>query len=120
MSRLLDCIVAIFLLLLAGPLLLLICLVIKWESPGPVFERQVSIDRNGRRFELLNFRTTEYHQAQPSWARSVTRTGEFLRYSRMERLPQLINVLRGDINLIEIDHTGWFWLVLVTCLSESA
>jgi lipopolysaccharide/colanic/teichoic acid biosynthesis glycosyltransferase len=85
-------------LVITGPLLLLIGAAILLESPGPVFDRRTSIDRHGRIFEELNFRTN----AQGSWARNITQLGWFLRYTRMDALPRLINVVRGDITLIEI------------------
>lgn len=79
------------------PLLLCVALAIKWEGPGPILEKQACIGRGGRRFQMLRFRTTESGQR---WI--PTRMGEFLRYTRMEDLPQLINVLRGDASLFRL------------------
>src|ERR1044071_5034318 len=78
-TRLLNITVASFLLLLTGPLLLLVCLLIKWDSPGPVFERQLSIDLHRRRCTLLRFRTTEFNEHRPTWGRRVTHVGKILR-----------------------------------------
>ena len=85
-------------LLITGPLFLIIAIAIRWESSGPVLDRRTSIDRQGRLFERLNFRTN----AQGKWARNITQVGWILRYTRMDALPQLINVVRGDITLAEM------------------
>ncbi len=85
------------------PLMMSVALAIKCESTGPVFDRQERIGRGGRRFMLLNFRTTLHH---PEYAnvsyhrRQTTRLGQFLRYTRIDALPQLINVLRGEMTVI--------------------
>ena len=93
-SRPLDVILAALLLAFTFPLLILVALAIKWESLGPVLDKQSCTGRGGRRFEMLSFRTTEYEQPRLGWARE-TRVGEFLRYTQIEALPQLINVIRG-------------------------
>jgi lipopolysaccharide/colanic/teichoic acid biosynthesis glycosyltransferase len=67
-----------------------------WESSGPILERHRSIDSQGRRIELLNFRTSGH---QIGW---------FLRYTRIESLPRLVNVLRGDIELIDVEFPDGF------------
>src|SRR5438067_1405533 len=105
-NRLLNAAIAVFLLVITGPLMLFIALSIRWESPGPVFDRHPSLNRDGRRFEELNFRTN----ARGKWARNITRIGWFLLYSRMVSLPQLVNVARGDISLVEMrDNSSSFW-----------
>jgi polysaccharide biosynthesis protein PslA len=99
-NRLLNSITAAIILVFIGPLLLFVALAIRWESPGgPALETRLSINRDGRRFRKLNFRVTEYDGRLP---RNVTRVGWFLLYTRIACLPQLLNVLRGDITLIEI------------------
>jgi lipopolysaccharide/colanic/teichoic acid biosynthesis glycosyltransferase len=72
--------------------------------PGPIFERQTCIALGGRRFQILNFRTTvpDPERSMPEWAREPTQLGGLLRYTRIESLPQLINVLRGDISLWDL------------------
>ena len=83
--------------------MMIVALAIKCESSGPVFYRQERIGRGGRRFMLLNFRTTLHH---PEYAnvryhrRQATRVGRFLRYTRIDTLPQLMNVLRGEMTVI--------------------
>jgi putative colanic acid biosynthesis UDP-glucose lipid carrier transferase len=101
MNRLGDVILASFLLLFTLPLMLTIAIAIKVESPGPVSEGQACIGARGRRFQLLGFRTTaaDSTRVQPS-----TRIGRFLRYSRIESLPQLINLLRGDLGVLDSER----------------
>lgn len=97
--------------LIAGALLLvlgpLVALLIKLSSPGPVFYRQVRLGRGGMPFELLKFRSMvadAEEEMGAQWAAKddprVTRVGRFLRYTRLDELPQIVNILRGDIHLI--------------------
>jgi exopolysaccharide biosynthesis polyprenyl glycosylphosphotransferase len=97
--------VAALALLVLSPLLVVIGLAIKLDSPGPVLFVHDRAGARGRRFKLLKFRTMR-PAAQPrsEWARDnndrITRLGEWLRKYRLDELPQLINVLRGDMNLV--------------------
>lgn len=106
-ARLRDLAIALTLLMLTLPLMVFVALAIKYESRGPVLIRQRRIGRGGRRFHLLKFRTKEYHPeeklAAPVWALKATRIGQFLRQARIEDLPQLINVLRGEMSIIDPD-----------------
>jgi exopolysaccharide biosynthesis polyprenyl glycosylphosphotransferase len=97
--------------LIAGALLLAlgpaVAVLIKLDSPGPVFYRQVRLGRGGSPFELLKFRSMVIHaeeEAGPQWAAKddprVTRVGRILRLTRLDELPQVLNILRGDIHLI--------------------
>jgi len=88
-----------------APLWPLIALAIRLDSPGPAIYRQERVGRGARTFALLKFRTM--HAAgvnDSSWVRDnttrITRVGRFLRWSHLDELPQLINVLRGDMNLV--------------------
>jgi len=103
MRRLGDCVIACLILALTAPLMLILALVIKLESEGPILERRDCIGRGGRRFQVLKFRTTMHdpRHAAPAWARQTTQIGQFLRYTRIEALPQLINILRGEMSLID-------------------
>jgi exopolysaccharide biosynthesis polyprenyl glycosylphosphotransferase len=91
-------------LVVAGPL---IALLIKADSPGPVLFRQTRSGRGGVPFELVKFRSmvadAEAHSGA-QWAADddprVTRVGRFLRRTRLDELPQVLNILRGDIHLI--------------------
>lgn len=105
MRRLADLLIAGVLILVSFPLMLLVALAIKWEGPGPILERETCIARGGRRFEMLKFRTMlpDPEHTMPVWARKPTQVGEFLRYTRIECLPQLINVLRGEMSILDPD-----------------
>ena len=97
MGRSRDIAGACFLLFVTLPLLLVVSLVIKWDSPGPVLEKRELVGRNGRHFQMLSFRTTVQRAGQLS--QQMTRVGQVIRYTGIEGLPQLINVLRGDMSL---------------------
>jgi exopolysaccharide biosynthesis polyprenyl glycosylphosphotransferase len=92
-------------LIVLAPLLALIALAIKLDSPGPVLFIQDRAGLGGRRIRLLKFRTMRPCDGPASeWARDndhrVTRVGRWLRRYRLDELPQLINVLRGDLHLV--------------------
>jgi len=92
-------------LLLLVPLLALIAIAIKLDSSGPVFFVHERAGAGGRRFKLLKFRTMHpAEQCTSEWAGDnndrITRVGEWLRKYRLDELPQLINVLRGEMNLV--------------------
>jgi exopolysaccharide biosynthesis polyprenyl glycosylphosphotransferase len=87
------------------PLFALIALAIKLDSGGPVFFVQERVGRAGRRFKLLKFRTMRPVQGRTSeWARDnrsrLTRVGSYLRRYRLDELPQLLNIVMGDMNLV--------------------
>jgi lipopolysaccharide/colanic/teichoic acid biosynthesis glycosyltransferase len=109
MRRLGDLAIACALLAITLPLLLLVWFAIKCDSPGPALEARERIGRGGRRFRMLVFRTTAHQPGRPTsaWAaQQTTRVGSFLRYTRIEALPQLINVLRGDMPLTDASLFG--------------
>jgi exopolysaccharide biosynthesis polyprenyl glycosylphosphotransferase len=93
-------------LVLTLPLLALSAIAIKLDSPGPVLYRQVRVGLHGRPFTLLKLRSmrTDAEVAGPAWATvddsRVTRVGAFLRVTRIDELPQLINVLRGEMGFV--------------------
>ena len=92
-------------LLLASPLLGLIAMAIKLGSPGPVLFVQQRVGAHGRPFRLMKFRTMhERRTAGSEWECDnrdrVTRLGAWLRAFRLDELPQLVNVLRGEMNLV--------------------
>jgi lipopolysaccharide/colanic/teichoic acid biosynthesis glycosyltransferase len=101
LRRLADVLIACVLLAITFPLMITVAVAIKLESAGPVLERQERIGRGGRRIERLKFRTTVHDPklATAAWTRKTTQLGEFLRHTRIDDLPQLINVLRGEITL---------------------
>ncbi|MEA2359030.1 MAG: hypothetical protein QOI62_2290 [Solirubrobacteraceae bacterium] len=132
LKRTMDLAGAAALLLAATPLLVLVALAVKLDSSGPVFFHQDRVGRRGRRFRLVKFRTmvvgAERRQQElaaqsrdPHWLLldhdpRVTRVGRFLRLASLDELPELWNVLRGEMSLvgprplIEAEHrqlTGW-------------
>ncbi|HPL62299.1 MAG TPA: TIGR03013 family PEP-CTERM/XrtA system glycosyltransferase [Syntrophales bacterium] len=94
------------LLLLLFPLLLAVALIIRADSPGPVLYRQLRVGKGGKSFELLKFRTMvrDAEKDGPVWAAvgdaRITRAGKRLRESRIDEIPQLINVIRGDMSFV--------------------
>lgn len=104
MRRLTDGMIACVLLAIIGPLLLLVALALKLESPGPVLVRENCIGTGGRRFQLLRFRTLPHDPdcTLPNWRRP-TAVGRILRSTRIEDLPQLINVVRGEMSIVDPD-----------------
>jgi sugar transferase (PEP-CTERM system associated) len=92
--------------LILFPLALLVALLIKIDSPGPVIYRQFRVGLLGRPFEILKFRTMRHdaESAGPQWSQlgdlRVTRVGKWLRKARIDELPQLLNVLRGEMSLV--------------------
>jgi lipopolysaccharide/colanic/teichoic acid biosynthesis glycosyltransferase len=105
MRRLIDLVVAGALLALAAPLMLLVALAIRAESPGPVLVRETCIGLRGRRFQMLKFRTVRHDPdgSAPPWSRKPTPLGTVLRLTRIDALPQLINVIRGEMSIVDPD-----------------
>jgi exopolysaccharide biosynthesis polyprenyl glycosylphosphotransferase len=106
LKRLLDIGFAALLLILISPVLLLTAAMIKLDSNGPVFFRQTRLGLYGRPFEILKFRSMcvlengdTVVQATRNDPR-VTRIGRFLRKTSIDELPQLINVLKGEMSLV--------------------
>lgn len=102
LKRLLDIVVAILLGVITLPFSILSALAIKWEDGGNIFFTQERIGKNNTVFKNIKFRTMTPHQEIDGLAKdpTVTRVGRFLRKTRIDELPQIINVLRGDISLI--------------------
>jgi exopolysaccharide biosynthesis polyprenyl glycosylphosphotransferase len=92
-------------LLVFAPLFALLALAIRLDSRGPVLFRQQRIGLNGKPFDLLKFRTMRpAGRSSSEWEADnrerITRVGKWLRKSRLDELPQLVNLLRGDMNLV--------------------
>ena len=120
-KRSMDLLLAIVLLPVAICLALVVALVVKLDSPGPVLYRHTRVGRRGRPFELLKFRTM-FHESDhilrdhlakdaDAWKEwccyrklkkdpRITRMGAFLRRSNLDEIPQLLNVLRGEMSLV--------------------
>lgn len=107
LRRGLDLAVGSTLLVLAAPVLLAAALAVRLETPGPVFYRQERVGQGGRVFTLFKLRSMVADAeagGQPRWAVKgdprVTRVGRILRLTRIDEIPQILNVLRGDMALI--------------------
>ena len=91
-------------LLISGIFWPFVALIIKLESKGPVFFTQVREGKNGKLFNLYKFRTmkTEQNNFAPTTENDnrITKFGNFMRVSRIDELPQMLNVLKGDMSLI--------------------
>jgi exopolysaccharide biosynthesis polyprenyl glycosylphosphotransferase len=117
-KHLLDRVAAALLLIMLAPALAAVAIAVKLSSPGPVLFRQRRIGRDGHQFEILKFRSMELIEHEAGIAANViplytdiapggvegidrrTRVGSFLRRTSLDELPQLINVVKGDMSLV--------------------
>jgi O-antigen biosynthesis protein WbqP len=103
-KRILDIAISLCALLLLWPVLLLIALVIRFEDGGPALFRQKRVGKHGGTFDFLKFRSMPVNTANvPSHLAKqlrVTRVGRILRRTNLDELPQLFNILRGDMSLV--------------------
>lgn len=116
-KRALDLVVCALLLVIAIPVIAVCALAIRLDTPGPVMIAQLRTGRDGRRFRMLKLRTmlANAEELKPQFAHlsvvpppdfkipndpRITRVGRFLRATSLDELPQLFNVLRGDMSLV--------------------
>ena len=106
-KRILDIVSAGTLLLLSAPLFLIFALAIHMEDGGPVFYRQKRLTRDGKVFDILKFRTMRTDAEKDGIARlagenddRITKIGNILRATRLDELPQVINILSGDMSMV--------------------
>jgi exopolysaccharide biosynthesis polyprenyl glycosylphosphotransferase len=106
LKRFIDILTSSLLLLCLSPLMLVTCILIKLDSPGPIFYSQFRSGLNGRPFKVYKFRSM-YQDAEKrgaQWAKErdprITRVGNFIRLTRVDELPQIWNVFRGEMSLI--------------------
>ncbi len=106
-KRALDLAITVPLVILLSPALLLIGMAVKLDSPGPMLFRQDRIGRGNRIFKILKFRSMRVEQLDGAGATStqrddkrITRVGRFIRKTSLDELPQLLNVLIGDMSLV--------------------
>jgi lipopolysaccharide/colanic/teichoic acid biosynthesis glycosyltransferase len=105
-KRLIDFCGALLGVVLLSPILFILAFLIRFDSPGPVFYRGVRVGRFGKPFRMFKFRTMVANAEQIGGASSatddvrITRVGRFLRRYKLDELPQLINVLRGEMSLV--------------------
>lgn len=107
LKRAQDLVVASLGLLVAGPVMLIVALAVKLDSPGPIFFRQRRHGFNNEAILVWKFRSMRHEMADASAARQisadddrVTRVGKFIRKTSLDELPQLFNVLRGEMSIV--------------------
>lgn len=118
-KRLFDILTSFVGLVLLSPLFLFISIWIKLDTPGPVFYRQIRVGRGNRDFWIFKFRTMYVGSDNGSPVTvgehdsRITRSGYFLRKFKLDELPQLINVLKGDMSIVgprpEVRHYVGYW-----------
>ena len=107
LKRLMDIIVSLLILLLSVPITILTSIAIKIDSKGPIFFKQERLGQNGKPFKVLKFRSmivdAEKHTG-PVWSQKndprVTKMGRFVRKARIDEIPQMFNVLKGEMSLV--------------------
>ena len=104
-KRLIDFILALILLVVCLPVFLLAAILIKFDSPGPVFFTQKRMGKNGALFSLFKLRTMFVNPAatnsfEPGSKSRITRIGRFLRKAKIDEFPQLLNVLIGHMSFV--------------------
>ncbi|HME92565.1 MAG TPA: exopolysaccharide biosynthesis polyprenyl glycosylphosphotransferase, partial [Myxococcaceae bacterium] len=105
-KRAFDVVMAAALVLVAAPLMFLVVLAIKLDSPGPVFYRQERVGRNARHYMVWKFRSmaADAEKDGAVWAKindeRVTRVGRFIRKTRIDEIPQVFNVLLGQMSFV--------------------
>lgn len=106
MKRCFDIFLAALGLLVLSPVFVLAAILVKWTSPGPVFFRQERVGKDFEPFEIMKFRTMSVDaplrggQLTAGRDPRITRVGGFLRATKIDELPQLINVLRGEMSFV--------------------
>jgi exopolysaccharide biosynthesis polyprenyl glycosylphosphotransferase len=105
MKRVFDIAASLVGLILLAPVMVLSALAVRLSSPGPILFRQTRVGRDGETFEIIKYRSmTVNDDSDVTWSveadNRVTPVGRFLRASHFDELPQLINVLRGDMSLV--------------------
>ena len=106
LKRIIDVVIASFGLILLSPIMGIVALLIKLDSPGPIFYRQVRVGLRGTPYLIMKFRSmfNDAEKAGPRWAevsdQRVSRVGRWLRKLRIDEIPQLLNVLQGHMSLV--------------------
>ena len=105
LKRIFDITLSLLGLILLLPFMLIIAIFIKLDSKGPVFFKQLRVTKNGREFKIFKYRTMrvgsdKYSQITVGKDDRITKIGSFLRKYKLDEIPQLINVLIGDMSLV--------------------
>lgn len=106
-KRALDLVVASMALILLSPLLIVVAVLIRFDSPGPIFFRQMRVGQGNRQFRIFKFRSMRQDVLDEEGERStgrdddrITAVGRVIRRTSIDELPQLINVLRGEMSMV--------------------
>ena len=106
MKRIFDFVFSLMAFIFFSPIILIVCLIIKVTSPGPVLFKQRRIGKDNKEFNILKFRTmridtpnvaTHLLENPDQW---ITSIGKFLRKTSLDELPQLINIIKGDMSIV--------------------
>lgn len=105
LKRIFDITLSLFGLIILLPFMLIIAILIKFDSKGPIFFKQIRVTKGGREFKILKYRTMrvgsdKYSQITVGKDERITKIGSFLRKYKLDEIPQLINVLIGDMSLV--------------------
>lgn len=107
-KRALDIVLSLIALIIAAPFMLATAVAIKIEDGGPVLYKQMRLTKDGKTFEILKFRSMKQNAESDGIARlstgdkddRITKVGHFIRMCRIDELPQLINILKGDMSIV--------------------
>lgn len=106
-KRLFDIVFALVFLIITSPIFLISAIVIKCQDHGPVFYKQTRLTKDGKTFEIIKFRSMKVDAESDGKARlasehddRITKYGKFIRACRIDELPQLINILKGDMSVV--------------------
>ena len=105
LKRIFDITLSLFGLIILLPFMLIIAILIKIDSKGPVFFKQIRVTKNGKEFKIFKYRTMrvgsdKYSQITVGKDGRITKIGSFLRKYKLDEIPQLINVFIGDMSLV--------------------
>ena len=105
LKRIFDITLSLFGLIILVPFMLIIAILIKIDSKGSVFFKQIRVTKNGKEFKIFKYRTMrvgsdKYSQITVGKDGRITKIGSFLRKYKLDEIPQLINVLIGDMSLV--------------------
>jgi O-antigen biosynthesis protein WbqP len=120
-KRILDIAISLAALVILWPVFLVLAIAVKLDSPGPVFFRQKRVGKNKNHFEILKFRTmrTDTPKDMPTHLLKspeafITTTGSFLRRTSLDELPQIFNIIKGDMSIIGPRPALWNQYDLIT------
>ena len=105
LKRIFDITLSLFGLIILLPFMLIIAILIKIDSKGSIFFKQIRVTKNGKEFKIFKYRTMrvgsdKYSQITVGKDGRITKIGSFLRKYKLDEIPQLINVLIGDMSLV--------------------